>query len=92
MKDPDGLVSADAAARLLNTPELDYCTHIVMRLFENKRCATRAVSCDGLDQAFTQHAQCGLNLACRLRAATYDCVRFNIAGVAPTKFHFSSCV
>ena len=39
MRDPDGLVSADAAARLWDTPELDYMTHIVMRLFENKRCA-----------------------------------------------------
>ena len=32
-------MSPDAAARLWNTPELDYMTHIVMRLFENKRCA-----------------------------------------------------
>ena len=34
---PQGLVSAEAEHRLQETPELDYLTHIVMRLFENKR-------------------------------------------------------
>jgi len=34
---PQGLVSAEAEERLQGTPELDYLTHIVMRLFENKR-------------------------------------------------------
>ena len=34
---PQGLVSAEAEERLQETPELDYLTHIVMRLFENKR-------------------------------------------------------
>ena len=36
-----GLVSAEAEERLQETPELDYLTHIVMRLFENKRCGLR---------------------------------------------------
>ena len=35
---PQGLVSPEAQDRLQDTPELDYLTHIVMRLFENKRC------------------------------------------------------
>ena len=35
---PQGLVSPEAEERLQETPELDYLTHIVMRLFENKRC------------------------------------------------------
>ena len=37
-----GLVSPEAEERLQGTPELDYLTHIVMRLFENKRCASLA--------------------------------------------------
>ncbi len=37
---PQGLVSPEAQERLQETPELDYLTHIVMRLFENKRCAS----------------------------------------------------
>lgn len=34
-----GLVSEEAQQRLRNVPELDYLTHIVMRLYENKQCA-----------------------------------------------------
>jgi hypothetical protein len=32
------LVSQEAQAALRKTPELDYLTHIVMRLYENKQC------------------------------------------------------
>jgi hypothetical protein len=32
------LVSEAAAARLRETTELDYMTHIVFRMYENKRC------------------------------------------------------
>ena len=55
-----GLVSPDAQARLNATPELDYLTHIVMRLYENKRCAPPTLSrspcsgccvCDSCTQA-----------------------------------------
>lgn len=47
---PQGLVSAEAEERLQETPELDYLTHIVMRLFENKRCgaAGHGSPCIGL--------------------------------------------
>ena len=34
-----GLVSEAAAQRLRDTTELDYMTHIVFRMYENKRCA-----------------------------------------------------
>ena len=36
----EGIVSKAAAERLHNTTELDYMTHIVLRMFENKKCAT----------------------------------------------------
>ena len=42
---PQGLVSAEAEERLQETPELDYLTHIVMRLFENKRWVPRNDDC-----------------------------------------------
>ena len=32
-------MSKSAAERLHNTTELDYMTHIVLRMFENKKCA-----------------------------------------------------
>ena len=32
------LVSQEARAALRKTPEMDYLTHIVMRLYENKQC------------------------------------------------------
>ena len=35
----EGIVSKAAAERLHNTTELDYMTHIVLRMFENKKCA-----------------------------------------------------
>ena len=35
----EGIVSQAAAERLHNTTELDYMTHIVLRMFENKKCA-----------------------------------------------------
>jgi hypothetical protein len=34
-----GLVSEDAMRRLRDTTELDYLTHVVFRMYENKRCA-----------------------------------------------------
>ena len=34
---PDGLLSPDAQRRLRDTPELDYMTHIVLRMYECKR-------------------------------------------------------
>ena len=39
-----GLVSEPNQARLRETPELDYLTHIVMRLYENKQCLCRPPS------------------------------------------------
>ena len=34
----EGIVSKAAAERLHNTTELDYMTHIVLRMYENKKC------------------------------------------------------
>ena len=33
----DTLLSDDAQQHLWNTPELDYLTHVVFRMYENKR-------------------------------------------------------
>ena len=38
------LVSQEAQGNLRKTPELDYLTHIVMRLYENKQCVTAAAA------------------------------------------------
>ncbi len=35
----EGIVSTAAAEKLHNTTELDYMTHIVLRMYENKKCA-----------------------------------------------------
>lgn len=34
----EGIVSTAAAEKLHNTTELDYMTHIVLRMYENKKC------------------------------------------------------
>jgi len=34
----EGIVSQAAAEKLHNTTELDYMTHIVLRMYENKKC------------------------------------------------------
>lgn len=34
-----GLVSEEAMRKLRDTTELDYLTHVVFRMYENKRCA-----------------------------------------------------
>ncbi len=38
----EGIVSKAAAQKLHDTTELDYMTHIVLRMYENKRCAASA--------------------------------------------------
>ena len=35
----EGIVSTAAGEKLHNTTELDYMTHIVLRMYENKKCA-----------------------------------------------------
>lgn len=35
----EGIVSKAAAQKLHDTTELDYMTHIVLRMYENKKCA-----------------------------------------------------
>ena len=37
------LVSEAAARKLRDTTELDYMTHIVFRMYENKRCAAPSI-------------------------------------------------
>ena len=39
----DTLLSDDAQQHLWNTPELDYLTHVVFRMYENKRYVVRVV-------------------------------------------------
>ncbi len=40
-----GLVSEEAMQKLRDTTELDYLTHVVFRMYENKRYATFMVFC-----------------------------------------------
>ena len=39
-KGSESLISEAAAQKLHDTTELDYMTHIVFRMYENKRCAS----------------------------------------------------
>ena len=38
----ESLVSDEARQKLHDTPELDYLTHLVFRMYENKRCGIRS--------------------------------------------------